>query len=80
MKFVFHWQEIGYKEVSLSHRSGLPYTQAALLEVQRLATVAPLVPREAAQDASLAGHKLPKGTALLINLWWERGTVMEWLI
>ncbi|XP_041454738.1 cytochrome P450 2J6-like isoform X2 [Lytechinus variegatus] len=61
--------EIGLKEVSLSHRSGLNYTQAALIEVQRLATVAPLVPREAARDADLCGHRLPKGTALLINLW-----------
>nr|XP_054748505.1 cytochrome P450 2J6-like isoform X1 [Lytechinus pictus] len=61
--------EIGLKEVSLSHRSGLNYTQAALIEVQRLATVAPLIPREAARDADLCGHRLPKGTALLINLW-----------
>ncbi|XP_782309.3 cytochrome P450 2J5 [Strongylocentrotus purpuratus] len=61
--------EIGDKEVSMSHRSGLTYTQAALLEVQRLATVAPLIPRESSRDAVLCGHKLPKGTTLLINLW-----------
>ena len=69
------YQEVGNKEVTWSHRSGLAYTQAALLEVQRMSSVAPIIPRQAAKDASLDGYLLPKGTELFLNFWY---VVLVW--
>jgi len=62
-------REVGTEEVMWSHRTGLAYTQAALLEVQRMANVAPVIPRQASVDATLGGYHLPKGTDLFVNFW-----------
>jgi len=62
-------REVGSDEVTWSHRKGLTYTQAALLEVQRMANVAPVIPRQAAIDATLGGYHLPKGTDIMVNFW-----------
>ena len=54
----------------LSDQSTLPYTSAALLEIQRMASVTPLgVLHSAAQDTKLNGYDIPQGSILISNLW-----------
>ncbi|XP_072023648.1 cytochrome P450 2J6-like [Amphiura filiformis] len=51
-------------------RSLLPYTEAVLLEIQRIRTVvAASVPRVASEDTKLVGYDIPKGTAVVFNHW-----------
>ena len=59
--------------MTLSHRSGLRYTQAALLEVQRLGSIAPVLPRQTAADVTLGEYRLPKGTEMLLNFSYTSG-------
>ncbi|XP_072043090.1 cytochrome P450 2J2-like [Amphiura filiformis] len=48
----------------------LPYTEAVLLEIQRIRTVLPLgVPHVASEDTTLAGYDIPKGTYVVANVW-----------
>ncbi|XP_046454333.1 methyl farnesoate epoxidase-like isoform X1 [Daphnia pulex] len=54
---------------SLAHRSRLPYTEAVLMEVMRIATIAPAgVPHCAMKETQLQGFTIPKGSILAINL------------
>ncbi|XP_072029611.1 cytochrome P450 2J4-like [Amphiura filiformis] len=51
-------------------RALLPYTEAVLLEIQRIRTVLPLgLPHVASQDTKLAGYDIPKGTLVVSNIW-----------
>nr|XP_048309060.1 cytochrome P450 2J2-like isoform X4 [Myodes glareolus] len=57
------------KQPSLTDRDSMPYTNAVVHEVQRMANIVPLnVPREVTVDTTLAGFYLPKGTMLHTNL------------
>ncbi|XP_072013984.1 cytochrome P450 2J4-like [Amphiura filiformis] len=48
----------------------LPFTEATIMEVQRIASIIPLgVPHAAAADTTLRGHFIPKGTMIMSNLW-----------
>ncbi|XP_072020581.1 cytochrome P450 2J4-like [Amphiura filiformis] len=48
----------------------LPYTEAVLLEIQRIATIARLgFPHVAFEDTKLAGYDIPKGTYVVSNIW-----------
>lgn len=48
---------------SLATREAMPYTNAVIHEVQRMANIIPLnVPREVTGDTTLAGYYLPKVT------------------
>ncbi|XP_072038457.1 cytochrome P450 2J6-like isoform X2 [Amphiura filiformis] len=48
----------------------LPYTEAVLLEIQRIRTVVPLgVPHVAAKDNKIGGYDVPKGSLIVSNLW-----------
>ncbi|XP_022085314.1 cytochrome P450 2J5-like [Acanthaster planci] len=54
----------------LSDEAGLPYTQATLLELQRVATVAPLGAAHMSTDEfSLYGYTIPAKTAVIPNTW-----------
>ena len=54
----------------LSDRVKLPYTEATLCEVQRLATLVPLaMPHRAMDDTKLCGYDIPKGAIILPNIW-----------
>lgn len=48
-------------------RTSIPYLDASIEESLRLGTPTPLVAREAMEDTVLLGHRIPKGTALLIS-------------
>ncbi|XP_075802026.1 cytochrome P450 2J3-like isoform X2 [Microtus pennsylvanicus] len=53
------------KQPSLTDRDSMPYTNAVVHEVQRMANVVPLnVPREVTVDTTLAGFHLPKESEL----------------
>ena len=55
---------------TLGDRSKLPYCDATIMEIQRLACVAPgSIPHVANEDGYLAGYKIPKGTILLYNIY-----------
>ncbi|XP_055542610.1 cytochrome P450 4c21-like [Wyeomyia smithii] len=47
----------------------LVYVEAVLKEAMRLMPVAPIIARENLYDLELDGHKIPKGTLLLINFY-----------
>ena len=48
----------------------LPFTEATIMEVQRFASIAPLgVPHVAAEDTTLQGYTIPKGTIITCNIW-----------
>ncbi len=59
----------GPYEFCLADRAKLPYTEATLHEIQRHGSIVPLgVPHEALKDVDLGGYRIPKGTAVHINL------------
>ncbi|ELV13699.1 Cytochrome P450 2U1, partial [Tupaia chinensis] len=70
---------------SLTDKAQMPYTEATIMEVQRLTVVVPLSIPHMTSDATgesrvLHGYTIPKGTVILPNLWsvhrdpaiWER--------
>uniref|UniRef100_A0A8C4TDD5 Uncharacterized protein n=1 Tax=Erpetoichthys calabaricus TaxID=27687 RepID=A0A8C4TDD5_ERPCA len=53
----------------MQDRNSLPYTNAVIHEIQRMADIIPLnQARQAIEDMSLGGHFIPKDTAVSINL------------
>ncbi|XP_066271320.1 cytochrome P450 2U1-like [Branchiostoma lanceolatum] len=57
------------QEPSMKHRSQMPYTEATLTEVNRLAAVAPLsVQHATSNDTTLRGYNIPKGTVVDVDL------------
>nr|KAF6504546.1 cytochrome P450 family 2 subfamily J member 2 [Rousettus aegyptiacus] len=64
---------------STAARESMPYTNAVIHEVQRMADIVPLnVPREVTADTTLAGYHLPKGTTILTNLTALHKDPKEW--
>nr|QST15064.1 CYP370A2 protein [Diaphanosoma celebensis] len=54
---------------TLLHRSALTYTEAVLMEIQRMSSIAPFaVPHRAVVDTQLQGYTIPKGSMVLVNL------------
>ncbi|XP_072045167.1 cytochrome P450 2U1-like [Amphiura filiformis] len=55
---------------SLKDRLNLPYTEATIMEIQRIASITPFgVPRASTVDTRLFGYDIPKGTLILPNIW-----------
>ncbi|CAJ1052393.1 cytochrome P450 2U1 [Xyrichtys novacula] len=55
---------------SLTDKGSLPFTEATIMEVQRLTVVVPLaIPHMASETTEFRGHTIPKGTVVLPNLW-----------
>ncbi|XP_022083237.1 cytochrome P450 2J1-like [Acanthaster planci] len=54
----------------MSDRRNLPYTEAVILELQRRGNIVPLgLPHKAAEDTTLAGYTVPKGSLVVANHW-----------
>ncbi|KAK2152707.1 hypothetical protein LSH36_321g07104 [Paralvinella palmiformis] len=52
------------------HRALLPFTEACLLEIQRLGDIVPLgVPHAVTDDVHFRGYFIPKGTMILANMY-----------
>ncbi|XP_071507238.1 cytochrome P450 2J5-like [Diadema antillarum] len=71
-------QVVGEESVCLSHRGALPYSEATLMELQRLASVVPINPRAAFTDSELGGYHIPRGTRVWINMWSLFRDPVEW--
>ncbi|MEQ2169066.1 hypothetical protein GOODEAATRI_021042 [Goodea atripinnis] len=55
---------------SLTDRGSLPFTEAAIMEVQRLTAVVPLsIPHMASETTEFRGYTIPKGTVIMPNLY-----------
>uniref|UniRef100_A0A5F9DHC9 unspecific monooxygenase n=1 Tax=Oryctolagus cuniculus TaxID=9986 RepID=A0A5F9DHC9_RABIT len=55
---------------SLTDKAQMPYTEAAIMEVQRLTAVVPLaIPHMTSEETVLQGYTIPKGTVIIPNLW-----------
>ncbi|XP_038610967.1 cytochrome P450 2U1 [Tachyglossus aculeatus] len=55
---------------TLTDKVHMPFTEATIMEVQRLAVVVPLsIPRMTTEETVLLGYTIPKGTVILPNLW-----------
>ncbi|XP_023283957.1 cytochrome P450 2U1 [Seriola lalandi dorsalis] len=55
---------------SMTDKGSLPFTEATIMEVQRLTVVVPLgIPHMASKTTVFRGHTIPKGTVILPNLW-----------
>ncbi|XP_062992098.1 cytochrome P450 2U1 [Elgaria multicarinata webbii] len=66
---------------SLADKARMPFTEATIMEVQRMTVVVPLcIPRMASETTVLQGYTIPKGSVIIPNLWsvhrdpkiWER--------
>ncbi|XP_074492013.1 cytochrome P450 2J5-like [Sebastes fasciatus] len=57
------------RQPSMADRTNLPYTDAVIHEIQRMGNIVPLNGlRIAANDTTLGGYFIPKGTSLMPNL------------
>lgn len=55
---------------SLKDRPNLPYTEATLMEVQRLSSILPVgAPRATSVNTCLNGYDIPEGTVIMPNIW-----------
>ncbi|XP_034544780.1 cytochrome P450 2U1 [Notolabrus celidotus] len=55
---------------SLTDKGALPFTEATIMEVQRLTVVVPLgIPHMASETTEFRSYTIPKGTVVLPNLW-----------
>ncbi|KAG8014728.1 Hydroxyacyl-coenzyme A dehydrogenase [Nibea albiflora] len=55
---------------SLTDKGSLPFTEATIMEVQRLTVVVPLaIPHMASETTEFRGYTIPKGTLVVPNLW-----------
>ncbi|KAE8740538.1 Cytochrome P450 CYP306 [Frankliniella occidentalis] len=61
---------LGGREPTLDDQAALPYTQATIMETQRIRSVTPLgIPHGVVEDTTLDGFRIPKGT-MLVPLQW----------
>ncbi|XP_072505767.1 LOW QUALITY PROTEIN: cytochrome P450 2J2-like [Notamacropus eugenii] len=64
---------------TMADKENMPYTNAAVHEVQRMGNIVPFnVPRVARVDTTVAGYHVPKGTVLSTNLTTLHRDPKEW--
>ena len=56
---------LGDRAPALEDRAQLSYTEATIMEIQRVAAIAPMaVPHRAMEDITIRGHKIPANTVI----------------
>ncbi|XP_072318852.1 cytochrome P450 2U1 [Eucyclogobius newberryi] len=59
-----------HRTPSMTDKGSLPFTEATIMEVQRLSVVVPLaIPHMTSMDTEFCGYSIPKGTVIIPNLW-----------
>lgn len=65
--------------VSMRDKPQMPYTEATIMECQRLGNIALFsVPRCALADTTINGYDIPKGTWLFVNRWGTHASTKYW--
>ncbi|XP_013393232.1 cytochrome P450 2J2 [Lingula anatina] len=58
------------EQPSITHKTSLPYTEATIMEIQRLNYIVPLgVPHCTTSDVSFHGYSIPRDTMVIVNMW-----------
>ncbi|XP_035700157.1 cytochrome P450 2U1-like [Branchiostoma floridae] len=58
------------QDPSMEHRSQMPYTEATLSEINRMAATVPMASRHfTTGDIDFRGYHIPKATAVEVNIW-----------
>ncbi|XP_076920084.1 cytochrome P450 81C13-like [Bidens hawaiensis] len=57
------------RHVEESDMCNLPYIGCIIKETLRMLPPGPLLPHESAEDCTVGGYHVPKGTILLVNVW-----------
>lgn len=47
----------------------LPYLHCIIKETQRMYPAGPIIPHESSAECTVGGHRIPRGTMLLVNIW-----------
>lgn len=59
-----------HRAPSMTDKGSLPFTEATIMEVQRLTVVVPLaIPHMTSMTTEFCGYTIPKGTVVIPNLW-----------
>ncbi|XP_068948984.1 cytochrome P450 2J2-like isoform X1 [Petaurus breviceps papuanus] len=67
------------RQPTMDDKENMPYTNAAIHEVQRMGNIIPFnVPRVATVDTTVAGYHVPKGTVVMTNLTALHRDPKEW--
>ncbi|XP_056671014.1 cytochrome P450 2J4-like isoform X2 [Monodelphis domestica] len=67
------------RQPTMADRENMPYTNAAVHEVQRMGNIIPLnPPRVATVDTTVAGYHMPKGTKVVTNMTSLHRDPKEW--
>ncbi|XP_017280820.1 cytochrome P450 2K1 [Kryptolebias marmoratus] len=69
---------VGSRQVRIEDRKNLPYTDAVIHEIQRVANVAPVLPHTTTKDVTLQGYFLKEGTTVLLLLLSVLSDESEW--
>ncbi|XP_036610923.1 cytochrome P450 2J2-like [Trichosurus vulpecula] len=67
------------RQPTMADKENMPYTNAAIHEVQRMGNIVPFnVPRVATVDTTVGGYHVPKGTIVMTNLTALHRDPKEW--
>ncbi|KAL6110779.1 cyp2u1 [Pungitius sinensis] len=59
-----------HRPLSSTDKGSLPFTEATIMEVQRMTVAVPLaIPHMASETTEFRGYTIPKGTVIVPNLW-----------
>ncbi|XP_053383656.1 cytochrome P450 2J4-like isoform X2 [Mercenaria mercenaria] len=73
------FEKCGDKVVTWAERGSLPYIEATLLEIQRMANIAPVsVPHTSDVDVTLGGYFIPRRTLIIANLYSSNMDPRHW--
>ncbi|XP_059197505.1 cytochrome P450 2U1 [Centropristis striata] len=68
-----------HRVLSLTDKGTLPFTEATIMEVQRLTVAVPLaIPHMVSETTVFRGYTIPKGTVIVPNLWSVHRDPTQW--